>query len=151
MKSFCDGKAVTAFVNGKPGPPPAGELERNQDELKQGVFQAAMVELYTGKDRHLKYLGKKMFDGKNCEAFERLLYGKTPLEVYIDPETDRELARVSKKEVTEVHRYEDSREFKGILYPGRTVITTLDGKPMRSFSITGLSTDFDDSVFTPKP
>lgn len=147
-----DGKTITAIVNGTRQPAPPGHQESLTEELREGPFQSGLLEVLTGKDRIVAYRGKKTFDGKDCDVIERVKKRNEVYDHYIDPDTHREVARVSHDaDGIEVQKVESFGEFKGIVYPAKMVTQKPNGVVVRTFKVTEVSSDFDDSVFQVAP
>lgn len=147
-----DGKNLVVIVNGKREAAPPGHQESLEGELREGVFQAGLLEALTGKTRQVSYRGRKTLDGKEYEVIERV---KKPGEVYshyIDPQTHREVARViNDADGIQVQKMETFGEFKGVIYPTRMVTQAPNGVVMRTFKVTEVTSDFNDSVFDAAP
>lgn len=147
-----DGKNIVVIVNGARQAAPPGHQESLEAEVREGPFQAGLLEALTGKDRQVTYRGKKSFDGKECDVIERLKKRNEVYDHYIDPDTHREVARVSHDaDGIEVQKVESFGEFKGIVYPTKMVTQKPSGVMVRAFKVTEVSTDFDDSVFQVAP
>jgi hypothetical protein len=147
-----DGKTITAVVNGTRQPAPPGHQDSLAEELREGPFQSGLLEVLTGKDRQLTYRGKKTFDGKECDVIERVKKANEIYDHYIDPETHREVARVSHDaDGIEVQKVESFGEFKGVIYPTKMVTQKPNGIVVRTFKVTEVSSDFDESVFNAAP
>jgi hypothetical protein len=147
-----DGKSMIAIVNGKRETPPPGHQESLESELREGPFQAGLLEVLTGTDRQVAYRGKKMFDGKECDVIERVKKRNEVYDHYIDPGTHREVARVLRDaDGIEVQKVESFGEFKGVLYPTKMITQKPSGVLVRTFKVTEVTSDFDDSVFQAAP
>lgn len=147
-----DGKNMVVIVNGTRHEAPPGHREKLEEEVREGPFQAGLLEVLTGKDRQVTYRGKKTFDGKDCDVIERVKMHNEIYDHYIDPTTHREVARVSRDaDGIEVQKVDNFGEFKGVLYPTKMVTQKPNGVVVRTFKVTEVSTDFDDSVFQVAP
>jgi hypothetical protein len=143
-----DGKEMIATVNGKRVPPKPESKDELANELKEGVFQAALLDVLMNKDRHVVYRGEKSFDGKKYDVLETANYKNEMREHYIDPESHREIVRMRHKPTgIETSINEAFDEFKGVLFEKRTILKRVDGSVAGGMRVVEISSDFDDSVF----
>ena len=145
-----DGKDVIAILNGKPVTPRPEAKPDLANEVKEGVFQAALLDVFMNKDRHVALREKKVFDGKNCDVIETKNYRDELREHFIDPESHREIGRITHKpQEKEMSVFEGFDEFQGVVYPARMVFKRADGSVSGGMRVVEISSDFDNSVFVP--
>jgi hypothetical protein len=143
-----DGKEVVAIVNGKRAPAKPDSAKFFESELKEGVFQAALLDVFMNKDRHVIYRGKKTFERREYEVIETASHDNMLREHYIDPETHHEMVRIRHEpkgdRIVVVVAYD---EFKGVFYQKRAVWKRRDGSVSGGMRVVEVSSDFDDSIF----
>jgi hypothetical protein len=144
-----DGKDVATIVNGKRAPKGRPKAKEEMDaELKEGVFQAALLDDFVNRERHVKYLGKKVFGGKSCDLIETIDARQILRQHYLDPQSHREIFRIKHQpEGAETSIFEDFSEFKGVLYPSKMTFKKADGSVSGRARVAEISSNFDDSVF----
>lgn len=146
-----DGKEFVSLVNGQAVPMKASMKEQLERSVKEGVFQAAILDEFLNKKHDVLYRGKKTYDGKTYEVIEsRNEWGITK-EHYIDPEKHREIVEIKRdKEGVRTHVFEAFDEFEGVLYQKRALVKGTDGSLRGSWAVKEISKDFEDSVFDTK-
>ena len=148
MIEIYDGKNLTAILNGKSITPRPESQQDLANEVKEGVFQSALLDVFLNKDRHVVYRGKKTLDGKQCEVIETANHRNVLREHYIDPKSHREIARINHKSSgDETSIFEAFGDFKGVVYPSKVVSKRPDGSVSGRMRVVGITSDFDESVF----